>query len=406
MGFLGSILLVALLSANLVFAADRTVLDEEFVKDAASDASLYEYLHAEIGAQVVPDTPSTPGSVPINITEGEVMTEIVTEEYVKTQVNANIERVYGYLHGEQDEIELVINTEPVKANFRTAIAEELETVTMADLGFPQLSQWKTSSDAYRDGVQERRETLRTQIQENTEEDLSEEEIDAILEDRQDEFHRQLVSQFMNNVPEDELPPGGEEGVRTIATTIADGVLTDQSHGEFVSEMNAAEDAMQEALLNEAMTRVDSQVPDQVDLTEQASQGDLAPLQTAREVVDVVGLLRLVLPIVCIGLIGSIVWVAPRYSSAAFEIGSVSVLIGFSGVIVAQIVPPEVRRFVGAQDLPQGLGDFIIALMTNLSEVIVQQSGIILGIGVVVVFIGIVIRYRLVFSDFLDAKSIE
>ena len=122
--------------------------------------------------------------------------------------------------------------------------------------------------------------------------------------------------------------------------------------------------------------------------------------------DVVGLLRLVLPIVCIGLIGSIVWVAPRYSSAVFEIGYVSVLIGFSGVIVAQIVPPEVRRLVGAQDLPQGLGDFIIALMTNLSEVIVQQSGILLGIGVVVVLIGIVIRFRLVFSDFLDAKSIE
>lgn len=389
-----------------MFAADRTVLDEEFVKDAASDASLYEYLHAEIGAQIVPDTPSTPGSVPINITEEEVMTEIVTEEYIKGQVNTNIEQVYGYLHGETDEIALVINTEPVKANFRTVLAGKLETVTLADLGFPELTQWKASEDAYQDGVQERRETLRTQIQENTDEDLSEEEIDAILEDREDEFHDQLVTQFMNGVPEDELPPGGEEGVRAMATTIADGVLTDQSHDEFVSEMNAAEDTLQEALLNEAMTRVDSQVPDQVDLTDQASQGDLAPLRTARNVVNVVSLLRFVLPVVCIGLIGGIVWVAPRYSSAAFELGFVSLLIGISGVIVAQIVPVEVRRLVGARELPQGLGDFIIVVVSNMSEVIVQQSGILLGIGVVVLLIGIGIRFRLVFSDFLDAKSIE
>ncbi len=41
MGLMGILLLVALLSANLVFAADRTVLNEEFVKESASDASLY-----------------------------------------------------------------------------------------------------------------------------------------------------------------------------------------------------------------------------------------------------------------------------------------------------------------------------------------------------------------------------
>lgn len=82
MGFLGIVLLIALLSANLVFAADRTVLNEEFVKESASDASLYEYVHAEIGTQLVPEAPSTQGSVPINLTEEEMTTEIVTQEYV------------------------------------------------------------------------------------------------------------------------------------------------------------------------------------------------------------------------------------------------------------------------------------------------------------------------------------
>ncbi len=354
----------------------------------------------------MPESPSTPGSVPIEITEEEVMTEIVTKEYVENQVNENIEGVYEYLHGETEEIALVFDTEPVKENFETVLAEELETITLADIGFEELAQWKASEEAYTEGVQDRRDALRTQIQQETEEELSEEEIDAIMEDREDEFREEIVTQFMNSVPEDELPPGGEEGVRTMGNTIADAVLSEQSHDEFVSEINGAEETLRSAIQDEIMTRVDNEVPDQVDLAEQASQEDLEPLRTACQVVSVVSLLRLVLPIVSIGLIGGIVWVAPRYSSAAFEIGAIALSIGLGGVIAAIILPAEMQRVVSSQGMPQGLADFIFAVISNMSDVVMQQSAILLGAGVLVVIAGIVIRYRLLFEDFLDDKAID
>lgn len=321
-------------------------------------------------------------------------------------MNNNIDRVYGYLHGEEDEVALIFNTEPVKENFETVIAEELESITLAEVGFEELARWKASEEAYQDGIQERRETLRAQIQEESEEELSEEEIDAILENREEEFHEQIVTQFTDNVPEDQLPPGGEEGVRAIGNTIADAVLNEKPHDEFVAEMNAAEETLHEALLEEIMTRVDGEVPDQVDLTEQASQGDLAPLATAREVVNVISWLKIVLPILSIGVIGGIIWVAPRYSSAAFEIGSITLVIGLGGVIGALVMPSEVRGLVTAQDLPQRLAEFIIVVISNMSEIIVQQSAILLGVGVVILIVGIVIRFRLLFEDLLDEKAID
>lgn len=406
LGLLGSILLVGLLSTNLVFVADRTVLNEEFVKDTASEEELYASLHTEIGSEIVPESPETPEGVPLELSEEEVMNDIITEAYVEDQVNENIDQVYEYLHGDEDEIQLYVETEVMKNNFESVLEEKLQTLSAGDIGYEEVEQWKESEEAYDAGREEKLDELRTQIQEETEEELSEEEIEAVIEDREDEFREELVDQVTEQVPEEQVPPGGDDALVIIGNAVADGVLTDQSHTEFVSAVNTGEEQLREAMVADLMSTIDEEVPAQVDVMEEANNDDLAPLETGRTIVNGLGMLKIILPLLSIGLVTSIAWVAPRYSTAAFEIGGVALLVGVSGIIMGRLVSNEVRRFIGSEDIPQGLADFIIGLVSNTSDILFQQSIVLFGIGILAILIGGVIRFELLPDGTIEKWDID
>lgn len=406
LGLLGSILLVGLLSTNLVFVADRTVLNEEFVKDTASEEEFYAYLHTEIGSEMVPELPETSTEVPLELSEEEVMNDIITEAYVEDQANENIDQVYGYLHGEGDEIQLSVDTEPMKNNFESVLEEKLQSISAGDIGYEELEQWKESEEAYEAGREEKRDELRTQIQEETDEELSEEEIDAVIEDREDEFRQELVDQITEQVPEEQVPPGGDAALVTIGKAMADAVLTDQSHAEFVSAINTGEEQLREAMVADLMSTIDEEVPDQVELMEETNNDDLGQLETGRTIANGMGVLKIILPLLSIGLVTGIVWVAPRYSTAAFEIGGVALLVGISGIIMGQLVSNEVRRIIGSEDIPQGVADFIIGIVSNTSDVLFQQSIVLFGIGLLAILIGGVIRFELLPDETIEKWDID
>lgn len=112
---LGAVFFLALLSANLVVAADRTVLDAEFVKDTAEESGLYEGLTDDFEEGMGSEAPDG-DEWPLERSASSVFRAAVTEEYVRSQSEANIDRAYGYLHGERSRLRVELAMEPVKRN--------------------------------------------------------------------------------------------------------------------------------------------------------------------------------------------------------------------------------------------------------------------------------------------------
>lgn len=110
----GILLAITVLTGNVLVLADRTVLDAEFAKATVEEAGIHERLGEDLRQN------AGAGDAPIE--------ELLTDEYVKAQIDANVERFYGYLHGDRDQLSLYFELEPIKGELAREVAAENEAV--------------------------------------------------------------------------------------------------------------------------------------------------------------------------------------------------------------------------------------------------------------------------------------
>lgn len=124
------LLSMTLVGANLVTVADRTVLSGSFVKTTLAEENAYETAQDLVVEQATEQLGDNE-TVPVDI-EG-MITELISRGYLQNQTERNIDRVYGYLHGNRDEFLVAFNLTPIKDRLPELIAAEIENRSLAEL---------------------------------------------------------------------------------------------------------------------------------------------------------------------------------------------------------------------------------------------------------------------------------
>lgn len=115
--FLGFVLVLVLVFANVAIATDGTALDSDRTIETMDDAGVYGDVTAETRGEVEETIRNSLSEEERDFISDEEITEIVemavTEQYVKSEIDRNIQQVYEFLHSERDSVMLAVDlTEP------------------------------------------------------------------------------------------------------------------------------------------------------------------------------------------------------------------------------------------------------------------------------------------------------
>ena len=113
-GFLNFLLFLSLSSFGVVFALQSTILKPDFVTAELDKLDVTSLTREFIGEQLIPQIPPEAGFA------AEAIDKTITEldPWTKEQVNNVVSSGYDYLLGRSQELNLVIQLEPVKETFR------------------------------------------------------------------------------------------------------------------------------------------------------------------------------------------------------------------------------------------------------------------------------------------------
>lgn len=129
-----ALLAVDILAANALVAADRTVLNAGFVTTTLEEENAYEQAEPIVLDQFPTDELGGDNeSPPLPVDPQVIAAEAIDAAYLQSQIEPNIERLYDYLHGRTDELELFVDLEPVKSSIADAVEAELTEAEPVEL---------------------------------------------------------------------------------------------------------------------------------------------------------------------------------------------------------------------------------------------------------------------------------
>lgn len=129
-----TVLAINIFAANAAVALDRTVLNPGFVTSTLEEENAYEHAEPIVVDQLTTDIGSGENDTPpLPIDPEAVASEAVDSAYLQSQIEPNIERTYAYLHGNADELELVIELEPMKTAIGDAVEADLTEAGAVEL---------------------------------------------------------------------------------------------------------------------------------------------------------------------------------------------------------------------------------------------------------------------------------
>ena len=120
--FLVALLVVSIVGINMVNVADRTILQSDDTKTAFEDEDVYEQLTVEMQANV---TQSLNGSVLDEQEAAHLVQESLTEEYVRSEVDRNIEDTYAFLNAERADVQFELEMEQVRESMKEEADEQV-----------------------------------------------------------------------------------------------------------------------------------------------------------------------------------------------------------------------------------------------------------------------------------------
>lgn len=367
---LGILLTTSLGLGMLLGTAHLTVLDPGFVTETIEEADGYETAVEQLtggteGGSVTGtdgttsetgDGAATNGSDGPPFDRAALMEEVMSEEYLASQTEANVDRFYAYLHGERSTLNLSIDARPMKENASAAIESQIRTASVADLlatsgsSLPgpvdaeTLDGMADNESAYREARGEFRADLREAVvqrlvdeafAEASDDELlglviedydprnySEEEKARLVREREDEIRSALAARIeeeesdrIDREVEDRLDRLQEEATNATGETemeraaievhsvIVRGLTGDVEYETFAAELEAAKADLAAVTGEEASATLEEEFPDRVDLTENFTAEQEQTFETARTGVQWLDRLALMVPAVVAVLLG-------------------------------------------------------------------------------------------------------
>ena len=390
----GIFLLVALLSANAAIAADRTAFNADYAKDTAEEAGLYETLADEMRGEIAAGA-SAGGETPLERSQDELLAAALTDEYVRSQMESNIDNIYAYFDGETDEIRLEFDPDPLTEQVIAEVEDEVDNLELAAVDMPFAAEIDSMTESEAE-FQRHRDAFRAEqkerIQEETDRELSDEELEAALDDRMDEIREGMYAELDDRL--DGQFTGAEAGleapVRDLQSARIDALTGELTYEEYTTEVETATDDLGDAFVTmfeaELEAGLDEEMPETIELTDELSQEEQEMLETARTVVSVSGPIAYGLFVFALVLAGLIAWLAPP-KIAAIEVGALSALVGIIGIIGAVVAADQLRAVLSGEG-SAGMEAFMFEFVVGIFEALQWQSVGLLVVGIGLLAVGI------------------
>lgn len=389
---------VATVGAVGVFTLNQTVLSAGFVTDTAEQADAYETIEGELVEATTEEVRAAgTGQVPTTAIDAEAIAdEAITETYVRTQSERVIAAGAAYLNGDREELALVVDTEPLIENASAAVGTAVRDVDLAalveDLGAEQigavagvevpvsgetLARMQSGPEEYAAVGEQFRADLRQTavdrvIEERSAAELlgligieppeSQEDRERLVEENDGEIRTAIVEEPAFRAEFDEqLETLREEAAAAIETetrrvteeyeanitepavelqlAVLDGLVTDQSYGEFTDRVEGAQAAIADEAERIARAEITAALETELDLAEELSAEDRDRIDEIAEFVQLsefagFGLLG------AIGLAGALAYGVSRSIDATA--GTVGGGLAAGGVVAALVATQDGR----------------------------------------------------------------
>lgn len=391
------LLVVSLGAANVTIGVERTVLNGDYVADSLAEEEAYSVFVAEAQRQLEAEAGDTPQEGPAI---DELFPKVLTESYVQNQTEANIERAYAYLHGDREDIYLAINTTPLKDKMAAELADQMLTdqgIGEYDQTLARMAENESQFHAVREEF--KAEQL-ARIQAETDQELSDEQLEAEFDDRRDQIQAQLIDELETQVAAADQPAELEPIIIELGTLRIEALLdSEMTYGEFTSQLEDTKASLAETLEQLVRSQLDEELPDTMELSEQLGQEERAQLEELRGVVGILDMLVFVLPLVALVVALLIGWVTKTRASGLYVVGGTVTVTGLISALgfmgVGSRAETEIATIASQGDMPANISELIVTLLSRTVSVFVTQSWLVVLLGVILIVVGLAIRRELV-----------
>lgn len=393
LGLLGVLFIVGLTTANLAVAADRTVLNDDFVTDTAAEADLYAVIADELREEALASGPDEDAldDLPIEGVDFETLVnEAITEQWVRSQFEPAIENVFAFLQRDSESLTITIETESLEDNAAETLREEatLDLTALPDDRAAQLDRMTESPEQFADERDEFRSERKAEIQAATDEDLSESELDAALNEQLADNREVIQSQFT-----EALPPAladAEPAVEALADAWVDAMREELEYAAFADTVETASDEVLDQFVAEFFEET-APFPESIEFTDEDIPAEQrSDIETARDAISAFSLAPFALGGIVLLLAGGM-FVLASPGGAMIGIGSLTTLVGGGTAGVTFFVRQELPALVAS--IPGDVRGPVLTIIDAILDLIFVQSAALAGIGIGAVVIGIVVGRR-------------
>jgi len=378
--FLASLFFGGVFVSNLFIGVERTALDADFAKETLNEEQVYGNAIEEIKDETANQSRD---QVPFDVDD------ILTRDYIRNQTEANIDSFYDYIHGRRDSLVLGIDTSPLEDRIAREMEETVRDQRLEDID-PQLARMTANVSAYQTERAVFRQEQYQLIQQSTEENLSQQELEDAYEQRKNTIRQRLLNATESETDEDTAI---QEATRDVIRVKVDGLLNDTlSYDEFMTAFNAS----MERFAAQATARLDDQIPKGVNLTAELDPEQRERVTMARDGLSMFKLFVFLLPLLTLGIAGLMWIVAGSQAGALLGIGHT---VAFAGLVstgavagIKRLVVPELRQMLAAE-VSSSASETGVGILEQFLDVFMVQSAIILVLGLTILTAGIVLRRR-------------
>lgn len=466
----GLLLTASVAGANGVVAAERTVLDADYVTDSLAEGDFHETLREQLISQITESGGG--GELLAGMDSESIAREAVSEAYVRGQVDANVERAYAFLHGDRADPDLAIDLRPLKDNVSAAVAAEIrnqslggllaavdadlstENVTVNESVLNRLTANESSYQAvradFREQVRDRileaavdqamadtsnenllllvmdpadlagtSEAEREQLVQDNEAEIRAELRQQIEDERGDEID-QNVDEALATMTEDirdegasvstdqDVPANVTSAIADVQIAVVDGLAGEQSYDEFKTDLDAAKGDLADAIGAMVGQQIDEELPDSQPLTEEMSAEDRAQLDQAASMVQLLDTLALALPILALALIAGLYLLTRSLVRTTRTTGSTLLVVGAPAFVIAYWARGNLADMLATAGFEAGESQMGDVLIATADGVLgtIAAQSLLLAVVGLVLF-GVAIAYgRGMFDEYLEDDGEE
>lgn len=329
---LAVLLLLSAVSVVGMYAAQGTVLNDEYVADTLAEEGVYAELETNAEDLVIDETRNSLGRVTDVVPSAEriveqTVREVVTESYVSRETERNLEHTYDYLHGRSSTLDPRINTEPVVDNISVAVEQDVRNFPVADIleqtgiersfqGYP--------IDFGRVGAALNNEDTFNQVQQNIRQST---ELAGLTSD---EINASVRERFSP-------PPQVVDSVYRIQGLVVLAMTTEMPYDEFRTRLERARGTFAVAAGEYAEQQVRQQVPAEIvvfdELDSESEQQIRTGASSAARAVQLVDSLTMAVPLLALVIVVAVLWLSHSLARTARNVGiTLAIAGGLTGAV--------------------------------------------------------------------------